>query len=85
MGAGATDGGGPGAAAAASAAATDSGGKALSDVIENLPEILARKKAVETHTNILGALMAQIKARDVPTYFEVCPTYLISVYLDILC
>lgn len=47
------------------------GGKALSDVIENLPEILARKKSVETHTNILGALMGQIKKREVPAYFEI--------------
>ena len=45
-------------------------GKALSDAIENLPEILLRKKTVETHTNILGAVMAQIKARDVPVFFE---------------
>ena len=45
-------------------------GKELSEAIESLPEILAKKTNLEAHTNILQAVMKQIAAREVPTYFE---------------
>lgn len=44
--------------------------KDLSDAIEVLPELLKRKANLETHTNILQAVMKRIAAREVPTYFE---------------
>ena len=47
------------------------GGKDLSEAIESLPELLARKANLEAHTNILQAVMKNVAARDVPTYFEV--------------
>jgi sec1 family domain-containing protein 1 len=46
-------------------------GKDLSEAIESLPEILARKANLEAHTNILQAVMKRIAAREVPTYFEI--------------
>lgn len=45
-------------------------GKDLSEAIESLPEILARKANLEAHTNVLQAVMKRIAAREVPTYFE---------------
>ena len=44
--------------------------KDLSEAIEVLPELLKRKANLETHTNILQAVMKRIAAREVPTYFE---------------
>lgn len=45
-------------------------GKDLAQAIESLPEILSKKANLETHTNILQAVMRNIAAREVPTYFE---------------
>jgi sec1 family domain-containing protein 1 len=47
-----------------------SGGKELSEAIESLPEILQRKQILETHTNLMQAMMRQIAARDIPSFFE---------------
>lgn len=44
--------------------------KDLSEAIEVLPELLKRKANLETHTNILQAVMRRIASREVPTYFE---------------
>ena len=44
--------------------------KDLSEAIEVLPELLKRKANLETHTNILQAVMKRIASREVPTYFE---------------
>lgn len=45
-------------------------GKDLSEAIESLPEILLKKANLETHTNIMQALMKKIASREIPTYFE---------------
>lgn len=45
-------------------------GKDLSEAIESLPEILAKKMNLEAHTNILHAVMKRIASREVPTFFE---------------
>jgi len=47
------------------------GGKDLTEAIESLPELLSRKANLEAHTNILQAVMKEIAAREVPTYYEV--------------
>ena len=52
------------------------GGKDLSEAIESLPELLARKANLEAHTNILQAVMRQVASRDVPTYYDVEQTIL---------
>lgn len=44
--------------------------KDLSEAIESLPEILQRKATLETHTNLMQAVMKQIAARDIPSFFE---------------
>jgi hypothetical protein len=56
--------------ATAVAAASGSKAKDLSEALENLPEILLRKQTLETHTNLMHAIMKQISTRDIPTYFE---------------
>jgi sec1 family domain-containing protein 1 len=43
----------------------------LSSAIESLPDILAKKKNLETHTNILGCVMKEIAKREIPSFFEV--------------
>lgn len=45
-------------------------GRDLSEALGSLPEILSKKANLEAHTNILHAVMKQIAAREVPTYFE---------------
>ena len=50
---------------------TKSGEQDLSQAISSLPEILAKKSNLETHTNILQNVMNVVASRDVPTYFEV--------------
>ena len=50
--------------------AASSNGKDLSDAIESLPEILSKKANLEAHTNVLQAVMKNIAAREVPTFFE---------------
>jgi hypothetical protein len=42
----------------------------LSSAIESLPDILAKKKNLETHTNILGSVMKEIAKREIPSFFE---------------
>lgn len=57
--------------AALSAAAVPSGrAKDLSAALESLPEILQRKQTLETHTNLMQAIMKQIASRDIPSFFE---------------
>lgn len=53
-------------------AAAPQGGKAkdLSAALESLPEILHRKQTLETHTNLMHAIMKQIATRDIPSFFE---------------
>eukprot|EP00607_Mallomonas_marina_P005043 CAMPEP_0182425634 /NCGR_PEP_ID=MMETSP1167-20130531/12086_1 /TAXON_ID=2988 /ORGANISM="Mallomonas Sp, Strain CCMP3275" /LENGTH=430 /DNA_ID=CAMNT_0024606513 /DNA_START=765 /DNA_END=2057 /DNA_ORIENTATION=+ len=57
-------------------------GKELSEAIESLPEILNRKANLEAHTNILQAVMKQIAAREVPTFFEVEQTIISTGRVD---
>ncbi len=45
-------------------------GKDLSEAIEQLPEIIKRKDNLETHTNILQALMNEIGTREIHNFFE---------------
>jgi hypothetical protein len=49
---------------------SSSDGKDLTDAIESLPEILAKKTNLGAHTNILQSVMKEIIAREVSTYFE---------------
>ena len=56
--------------------------KNLTETIESLPEILTRKANLEAHTNILQALMKQIAARDVPTFFEIEQTIITTGRVD---
>ena len=58
------------------------GGKDLSEAIESLPDLLARKANLEAHTNILQAVMKRVAARDVPTYFEVEQSILTTGRVD---
>lgn len=58
------------AAAAVGFDATDDNSKNLSDAIESLPAVLAKKANLVAHTNILAAVMKKIAARELPTYFE---------------
>ena len=58
------------------------GGKDLSEAIESLPDLLARKANLEAHTNILQAVMKSVAARDVPTYFEVEQSILTTGRVD---
>lgn len=57
-------------------------GKDLTEAIESLPEILARKANLEAHTNILGAVMKKIAGREVPTFFEAEQNILTSGRVD---
>ena len=45
-------------------------GGALADAVDSLPALLNRKRMLEQHTNVLQAVMQQVAARHVPTYFE---------------
>lgn len=45
-------------------------GRDLSEAIESLPAIMQRKTFLEAHTNLMQAVMKQIAARDIPTFFE---------------
>jgi sec1 family domain-containing protein 1 len=54
------------------------GGADLTSAIESLPEILAKKANLEAHTNVLQAVMARIAAREVPTFFEIEQTIIVS-------
>lgn len=60
----------PVADAAEAMVALNPSGRDLSAAISMLPEILAKKANLEAHTNILQAVMKEIAAREVPTYFE---------------
>jgi hypothetical protein len=42
----------------------------LSQAIESLPDILAKKKSLEAHTSILQSVMSEVAAREVPSFFE---------------
>jgi sec1 family domain-containing protein 1 len=66
----------PGAAAAL--AEGFSGSDSLSEAITSLPEILNKKANLEAHTNILQAVMKEVAAREVPTFFELEQTMLQS-------
>jgi hypothetical protein len=62
---------GPSAAGSNPSVGGDAGStKDLTAAIESLPEILARKASLETHTTLLQAAMKEIVARDIPTFFE---------------
>ena len=54
----------------------------LRDAIESLPEVLARKANIETHTNLLEAVIAGVKAREVPSYNEVEQSLMTPVSLS---
>ena len=45
-------------------------GGALADAVDSLPALMNRKRMLGQHTNILRAVMAQVAARHVPTYYE---------------
>jgi len=49
---------------------SSSGEKDLSEAIESLPDILAKKKNLEAHTSILQSVMNEVAAREVPSFFE---------------
>ena len=68
----------PGAAAASMMAAESAGNDCLSDAITSLPEILNKKANLEAHTSILQAVMREVAAREVHTYFELEQTILLS-------
>jgi hypothetical protein len=42
----------------------------LASAVDSLPEILARKAALEAHTNILQAVMTKVAERKLPSFFE---------------
>lgn len=46
------------------------GTKGLVDAVDSLPALLKQKKMLEMHTNVLQAIMNQIKLRHVPRFFE---------------
>jgi hypothetical protein len=56
----------------------DGKGKDLSEAIESLPEILFKKANLEQHTNIMHSLMKKISSREIPTFFEMEQSILIS-------
>lgn len=43
----------------------------MSQTIESLPELLAKKANLDVHTSVLQAVMRKIALREIPTYFEV--------------
>ena len=43
----------------------------LFQAINSLPELMARKKLLEQHTNILGATFNEIASREVPSFYQV--------------
>mmetsp|Transcript_8618 Transcript_8618/g.12859 ORF Transcript_8618/g.12859 Transcript_8618/m.12859 type:complete len:651 (-) Transcript_8618:37-1989(-) len=53
-----------------SATGSGEGAGDLSEAITSLPEILSKKANLEAHTNILQAVMKQVAAREVPSFFE---------------
>ena len=55
---------------------TGDSGKNLLSAVDSLPILLAKKKVLETHTNILEAIMEEIKARDIPLFHEIEDTIL---------
>lgn len=55
---------------------TNTSASSLSEAITSLPEILAKKANLEAHANILQAVMKEIAAREVPTFFELEQTIL---------
>ena len=42
----------------------------MADAVDSLPALMNRKRMLGQHTNILRAVMAQVAARHVPTYYE---------------
>lgn len=42
----------------------------LASAVDSLPKLLEQKKQLEIHTSILQAVMNEVAARDVPTFFE---------------
>ena len=46
-------------------------GRDMSQAIESLPELLAKKANLDVHTSVLQAVMRKIALREIPTYFEV--------------
>ena len=42
----------------------------LANAVDSLPKLLEQKKQLEIHTSILQAVMNEVAARDVPTFFE---------------
>ncbi|KAJ1463105.1 Sec1-like protein [Pelagophyceae sp. CCMP2097] len=46
------------------------GSKGLADAVGELPALLERKRLLEAHTRLLGAVMKRVVAREVPRYYE---------------
>jgi hypothetical protein len=68
-----TVGGGDGADADADGAVLHEENNSASDLasaVDSLPKLLEQKKQLEIHTSILQAVMNEVAARDVPTFFE---------------
>jgi hypothetical protein len=42
----------------------------LASAVESLPQLIEQKKQLEVHTSILQAVMNQVAARDIPTFYE---------------
>ena len=59
-----------GSAASAGGADVDQGTKDLVNLVDSLPVLMEKKKALEQHTAILQGAMDLIAARDVPTLYE---------------
>ena len=49
----------------------DAKGRDMSQAIESLPELLAKKANLDVHTSVLQAVMSKIALREIPTYFEI--------------
>lgn len=63
-------GGGDVQAAAEAPISAESGTQELLATVDSLPQLLERKKKLESHTNILQAAMKAIAARELPVLFE---------------
>jgi len=52
----------------------------LAMAVDSLPQLLEQKKQLEIHTTILQAVMNQVAARDIPTFYELESTLATGTY-----
>ena len=56
----------------------------LSSAVENLPQILEKKRKIDSHVNIATSLLEQIKSRNLDEFYRIKGSGLIKIVKNFL-